>query len=192
MRYIISYPRSGQHLVQRYLEFACNKLEIPYSYCEYYNCCKTIPCKHGKIVQKNHDFQNNKVPIIQKNKYIVLYRSDLISQMEAEYRYNNCPKIVAKDLSTISSLEKEIHYDQETKLKIFDYIKNHRNKYLNFIDKWILNTHSNLLKINYESIIHDPSILDKTIEFFFDKKCSLSEEFQKIENIEPKHITYFL
>ena len=62
------------------------KFDIPYSYCEYYTCCRTIPCKLNSVYQKNHDF-GLRFPIKDNEKYLFLYREDKIEQLEAYFRY---------------------------------------------------------------------------------------------------------
>ena len=52
---IISFPRSGQHLTEKVLKVICSYFNQPYSYCEFYNCCRTIPCKKKYRFMKNHD-----------------------------------------------------------------------------------------------------------------------------------------
>ena len=53
---IISFPRSGQHLIESVMRHLCLQHNIDFTYCEYYGCCKTIPCSKGYLFSKNHDF----------------------------------------------------------------------------------------------------------------------------------------
>ena len=71
------------------------KFDIPYSYCEYYTCCRTIPCKLNSVYQKNHDFRLM-FPIKDNEKYLFLYREDKIEQLEAYYRYTENQKQEAR------------------------------------------------------------------------------------------------
>lgn len=92
LSFIISFPRSGQHLTSGVLEWLHEKNDLNYGYCEFYNCCRSVPCEKGHNFQKNHDFwlyqNNNLLKIIESHKYLVLYREDIISQLEAYYRYD--------------------------------------------------------------------------------------------------------
>ena len=42
MNIIVSFPRSGQHLIESVLRFLCTKIGKEFTYCEFYNCCKNI------------------------------------------------------------------------------------------------------------------------------------------------------
>ena len=49
MDIIVSFPRSGQHLVEKILEFCCKEHDIDFTYCEFYTCCESLPCKEEVI-----------------------------------------------------------------------------------------------------------------------------------------------
>ena len=49
---IISFPRSGQHLLQRTLYKFHTFKNIPFSYCGFYDCCNKIPCAYKSFYQK--------------------------------------------------------------------------------------------------------------------------------------------
>jgi hypothetical protein len=82
---IISFPRSGQHLFERMIKHISLYYKKEFSYCEYYNCCKKIPCTKKSIFQKNHDF-DLKLQLQKNDKFIILYRKDKIAQLESYYR----------------------------------------------------------------------------------------------------------
>lgn len=180
-KYIISYPRSGQHLIEKFLNFYCQQKNIPYSYCEFYSCCRNIPCKKGKIFQKNHDLSLD-INIEENSKYLVLYRSNFLEQMEAEYR------VFRYTMNNIE-LPKEINYSDTEKLRLHTHIRKHRNRYFGFIEKWVLNLNSNILKIDYNQLLIDNSLLKNIIHFFFEDSDTedVIKSFLSVEPIEKKH-----
>jgi len=190
--YIISFLRSGQHLTRRLIEFYCQEKNIDFSYCEFYTCCKTSPCKHNSLYQKNHDFRGT-FPINNEDKYLVLYRSNFLEQCEAYYRYTALKKDIRPDGSTISGSNKNIRYDKSNKSKLYKSIINNGSYYMTFISKWVLNDKANILKLDYDKIIDNPYLYTQAIEFFYGDKDSVDiiEKFQKIENIERQHIIDF-
>lgn len=135
---VISFPRSGQHLLQSILEYICLQHRLPYQFCEYYSCCKTVPCCKESNFIKNHDF-HDKYIILNDQKYIVLYRKDMILQLEAFYR-NKIKRFNEK-------------YDIDD-LKIF--YKNQKNYYSCFVKKWVENENPNIMKIEYYNLIENP------------------------------------
>jgi hypothetical protein len=50
--YIISFPRSGQHLFERLLKHIYEYYKKEFSYCEFYNCCQNIPCQKNVYFKK--------------------------------------------------------------------------------------------------------------------------------------------
>lgn len=83
---VVSFPRSGQHLLESCINQCCSIAGLQCTYCEFYNCCRQTPCACNCTVSKNHDFALDlkKLPT---HKYVVLYRSDVVEQLEALYRY---------------------------------------------------------------------------------------------------------
>lgn len=139
MPFLISYPRSGQHLTSSILQKVLFAHSLPFSYCNYYRCCNQIPCRHRCIYQKNHDF-NNKLQICSDQKYIVLYRKDSIRQLEAFYRFH----IKERNETT---------YNVEDACQFYlDRI----DKYNAFISKWVNIQRSNVLPIEYYDLCADP------------------------------------
>jgi hypothetical protein len=128
MNFIISYPRSGQHMVASILEYLVIGHGMEYSYCDFYNCCYSIPCKKGSIFQKNHDFDEN-ISITSENKYLVLYRKDPILQLEAYARYMNttsfegmCHFMCSKWHSYDRFVQKWCHsHSEPSNILVFDY-----------------------------------------------------------------------
>jgi len=167
MDIIVSFPRSGQHLVEKILEFCCKEHDIDFTYCEFYTCCESLPCKEDKQISKNHDF-NLELEIKNNNKYVSLYRKDIIIQLEAYYRYwikYNGTKYKYEDL--------------------LSFVKDKTQYYNEFVNKWINNKNKNILKVEYYEILDNPEKISKKIfkHFFPDVKIKNSV-FRNLVNIE--------
>ncbi len=82
--FLVSYPRSGQHFIQRLVESVAGSE----SYCELYNCWDEAcpgrnypvsmksPCRAGRRFQKSHDFDLS-LPVHDEFKYVVLWREPI-------------------------------------------------------------------------------------------------------------------
>lgn len=181
MNYIISFPRSGQHLVVSMLEYLTNKFSLDFSYCDYYNCCNAIPCKEGHLFQKNHDFWTdpydtkfnlNKIEKNSDDKYLVLYRRDAIKQLEAYYRgwFN---------LENIKNPRLRLVYDYD---ELLDFITHNIDYYKNFIEKWVNDKSENILSIEYYDLVNDPDFYcEKIIKHFYDIEIESDIKDQTIE-----------
>lgn len=132
---IISFPRSGQHLLQSILNYIFINNNLEYSFCEYYSCCNSVPCKFKRIICKNHDI-NLDYKILPSEKYVVLYRNDMILQLEAYYRHR--------------IKENKLEYKYHDLIK---FIKEKSKYYSNFKDKWIDKNYDNVLKIEYYDLV---------------------------------------
>ena len=143
---LISYPRSGQHLTESVLKYYHEEMDVPFTYCEYYGCCKTLPCSKDSKFQKNHDFwlinnwgnaEPEKLQILDENKYIVLYRGDMISQLEAHYRFDT-----NKDWDFYRCMK---------------FIQNNRQYYKSFVSKWVTPKKDNILSFQFEDLVKNPN-----------------------------------
>lgn len=161
-RMLISFPRSGQGLIEKILNYLCEKHDIPFSYCEFYTCCKKIPCKKKSFFQKNHDF-HLKLNINSNYQYIILYRKDKIKQLEAYYRYR------------LHNNWNDAAYDYNN---LLSYIKENSNYYDNFIKKWISNTlnHPNFLYIEYYDLVNDPLKWSKILFSYIFPQINIQEQ----------------
>ena len=166
-KYIISFPRSGQHLFQDILRYVCEKHDIEYKFCKFYTCCKQIPCKHGGNFLKNHDYDNS-IQIKPGKKFICLYRADIILVLESYYRYyiKCCNK-------------KYNNREQEY------FIKENKPYYLRFMEKWVNNDNENILKIEYYDLVKDPvKIITQTFNFIYPDLVLKEDIINDIPNIE--------
>lgn len=149
---IISFPRSGQHLTEKVIRYLCEQYGLPFSYCEYYNCCNSVPCLKNCVYQKNHDFDLN-LSIKITDKYLVLYRKDPILQLEACYRNH-----------IFDIIKKEYIYED-----LLQYIIEKFDYYKKFIEKWTQDQNKkNIFCMTYEDIIQDPiNNYQKIFNFFY-------------------------
>ena len=171
--FLISVPRSGQHMTERLLREFHRKKNLSYSYCEFYNCCNQTPCELNKIYQKNHDFDLKITPCKSK-KHIFLYRKDKIEQLEAWFRmfhpnpdYNNI----------------------ETYKKLLSFYKSKSLYYDKIIKKY--STKKNILAIEYNKFLKEPENIFYIILSFLNIKTTRKEikEFlnERNEKISKKH-----
>ena len=149
---VISFPRSGQHLTERILKEFHQVNNIPYKYCEFYNCCRTTPCKYNAVYQKNHDFSVS-LKIQPNQKYLFLYRKNKLEQLEAYYRYIKKNKQDYKNLNDYQNLLK--------------FCRSKSSYYDKLVAKFVNNNNENILCIDYNDFLKNPSkTFHKIINFF--------------------------
>lgn len=167
MNIIVSFPRSGQHLVEKILKYCCNEHNVEFKYCEFYGCCNSIPCSKGNEISKNHDFKLY-LDINNNYKYVALHRKDLILQLEAYYRYH------------IGINEKKYKYKD-----LLKFIKKNTNYYNDFVNKWINNENKNILKIEYYELLENPEKVSKKIfKHLFPNIILKSKVFKSLNSLE--------
>lgn len=174
--YLITFPRSGNHLMVRLLE-RMHKLvsEEPFTFCEYYTDCKQVNCQCGAKFRKNHDYAidpdcrdpqyNEPIPIMSECKYIVMYREDPVEQLEAWYRY--------------VELEK---YDIR---KCILWCKAKLPYYTAFIKKWVTPQRSNVFVIEYGKFCGEGGLdtLKRTATFLGHNV--VESRIQRVLEVEP-------
>ena len=176
--FIVSFPRSGQHLLERLLKHIHNYYNKEFSYCEYYTCCQKIPCNKNSLFQKNHDFNLN-LKLNINEKFIIIYRKNKIYQLESLFRLNKFRKNV---------FNSNINYkDKETFNNLIRFIKNNSKYYDNFVDKYIKsNKYQQALIIEYDDFLSQYKNYIKKIILFLnlknDKNIDLDIDLD-IENI---------
>jgi len=151
-RFLVSFPRSGHHMVERMLRAICRAHDYPYSYCEYYSCCKRQPCAENAVLQKNHDFDLNFDPDMGRS--VVLYRSDPIVQLDAWYRW----RVGRRSGEYQEVLEPDpgwwktrAHLDGLTR-----FATRHARYYRRFVAKWVEANPENIVAIEYGSFLNSP------------------------------------
>lgn len=201
--YLIAFPRSGLCVLQRMFKeyFETSKYK-KWHYCEYYSCCKNIPCIHthkSKIMlQKNHDYGLD-VEISPDKKYVVLYKKDIVLQLESYFRYHwhyNLKKF------------KRPNYDEEfTYGQLESFVLSYKDYYNQFLQKWVNTPHDNVLAISCDEFFHSPVTCFRFIlswceikndtkihnlftdmnELFQDKRVILDENtYKKLQNVLNK------
>lgn len=160
--FIVSFPRSGQHLLERLLKHIHNYYNKEFSYCEYYTCCQKIPCNKNSLFQKNHDFNLN-LKLNINEKFIIIYRKNKIYQLESLFRLNKFRKNV---------FNSNINYkDKETFNNLIRVIKNNSKYYDNFVDKYIKsNKYQQALIIEYDDFLSQYKNYIKKIILFLNLK----------------------
>lgn len=197
---ILSFPRSGQELIQSILRYFYNLKSKKFTYCHFYeslrhgdyDCfCEKKECINNCSFQKNHDLALNPFSCkyhkhlcsnieIKGNKKIILFRSDIVTSLESFFRFE---KNITKP-----------NYEDKNIKKMFKRECNNgycnKQYYKNFIEKWVDNEYDNIYKIeyyeflkNYDNIIHD------LLNNFLDIEIELNEikKHTSIFNIQLKN-----
>ena len=169
--FIVSYPRSGHHLLEKLLYQIFTELGIEYSYCEYFNCCKSIPCKKGRIFQKIHHVEQlnkNALKNIEKQgKMIILYRENTIHQLEAFYRFVDGGKRGNFKSTMVKEKNREVViYHKNTSLdysdpvlfnELVDFIKERKEEHIDWKKHFINNNPCrNKVVIEYYEFVKSP------------------------------------
>lgn len=173
---IVSFPRSGQNLLESIFRNLSKSIGIGYSYCEFYSCCRSIPCKNGCLLSKNHDFDGY-LKIDNSIKYISIYRGDFILQLESYYRF------------IIKNNGREYSYDD-----LLLFCEQNYPYYKRFVNKWIKNENDNILKIEYYQFVSNPDIyIKRCFNHFFpdiilddDLFNNISEKIFDVYSGDPK------
>ncbi len=183
---IISFPRSGQHMIERMLSEFYKAENIPYKYCEYYTCCRQIPCKYNANYQKNHDFKLQ-LKIEPNQKYLFLYRKNKLEQLEAFYRFKK--------------KNKQNYKNPQEYLNLLQFCKEKIPYYNALVEKFVYNENENenILSIDYNDFLHNPAkSLHKIITFFghnysYDHiETFITNRKEKIQKINTKNKTFFI
>lgn len=172
---LISFPRSGQHLTECVLKYFHEEMKIPFSYCEFYSCCNTIPCKKGSKFQKNHDWGTSNVPHKPKDdvkikddvKYIVLYRGDMIYQLEAYYRFNR---------RWLRPQFAEWNF-----MRCMKFIQDNRQYYQSFVSKWVTPKRDNILSFKFENLVKNPNEEYQKMMKFIYPDFTTSSDLNEVE-----------
>ena len=161
---LVSYPRSGQYMTESALKYYCQLLNIPFLYCEFYSCCQSRPCRKSPFAfQKSHDFELND-PIMDNNKYIFLYRSNLLQQLESHFRFH-----AKYGLKIHNDTNEKIDYTDVTMLEYFeDFVKTNKNYYINMCNKYKNKNRHNVLEVEYEYYVNNFNEMFRKILSFFD------------------------
>ena len=163
--HLISLPRSGQHLTERLLEAICKYFNKPYSYCEFYSCCQEVPCKKNSIFMKNHDFGLTH----SKNsdeKYIVLYRTDLVQQFDSWFKLLLKPE------------KRNVYFNQPL---LYNYFLFFTKKHLPYRNSFL---NKNIIAIDYDELVKNPLNYLKKLLDFMEIKYEENDAIKILSNFE--------
>ena len=177
---IVSIPRSGQHFTERALKFYHTAMNLKYNYCEFYHCCQSRPCKKNKnSFQKNHDWELD-FEINDKDKYLFLYRTNKVQQIEANFRLH------LKNKNIISTSNVKIDYTDSKMLRqLKKYILDRKKYYKGIYKKYLSNNQKNILKIEYDTYILNFCDTFKKILLFFDVPIDETMIIKTFHYIKP-------
>ena len=162
---IVSYPRSGFHLIDTILA----------NYFSYQSgstnsgCCKGGYCFNPVSdtplrIHRSHDFEGRTSPS-DFSKIIILYRSDIIRQIDAYVRYARLrtKKSTTEELFT---LEEHTTFYATDEPYIIDEVRWMYQFYNTFVDKWIKTPPENSLVIDYSDLITNPIETISAVQLF--------------------------
>jgi len=183
---IVSFPRSGFHLLQTIFESYFSIKECA--------CQKSPDSKIGVCIKENIAFHRShdmdlKLNKIQFNKIIILYRKDIIEQLDAFFRFQfrtfDFDKTIDDKAIRHSSCH-ELDIPYSSKLDFFRIVL---KQYKDWVQKWVNEPTPNSIIIEYDEFIKNPQItLDTLQEFLLETKDSeLSAKIVEEMKIEYKH-----
>jgi hypothetical protein len=169
---IISFPRSGSHLVSSIISSMYMYTMGHFSFCEFYTCCKQVPCNKCSILCKNHDFQLN----LQKNLYekiVVLYRKEPVESIDAYIRYEKSINKYAVDYDAVA-------FEKDVAQKLVYYKR--------FLEKWVNHEDENIFKISYEDMLSNTyQTIDNLRTFLLNDSYLNMSNYQ--QELYQKHLT---
>jgi hypothetical protein len=183
---IVSFPRSGFHIFEHIF---VNYLNIKECACQK-NCDVEVnTCvKEDIAFHRAHDtkLELNKE---QFNKTIILYRKDVVEQLDAFFRYQfrtfDTEKRLNNDLIKHSSChELDIPYSEKS-----DFFRTLLKQYKDWVEKWVTEPTPNSILIEYSDFMKNPQeTLDRVQEHLLESKDSdLSAKIVEEMKIEYKH-----
>ena len=171
---VISFPRSGQSMNINIFKNFFKKYNFKFTFCEYYNCCRSIPCKYNYIYQKNHDFKLD-IKLDNNQKYIFFYRKNKAEQLEAYYRFSQ------------KHLNKKIDYNNKSELNdMLKFCKQKSYYYDEMMKKYYYSNNNNILCIDYNDYISNPSNIFYQMITFLDLKYTEEDVNEFFNNINYK------
>jgi len=150
-KFLVSFPRSGQHLTETLLRKICSEHRVPYSYCEYYTCCKQVPCRRKALVQKNHDM-DGRLAQVPTARYVVLYRKNIAAALEAYWRCQHPQGKPARG----SILSPKFTHTAKTEQACVAFARQQTAYYQRFCQRWVESAPANVLPIEYDELTTAP------------------------------------
>jgi len=182
----VSFPRSGFNLLQ--LIFY-NYLNIKHCSCQRTPDVKINTCsKEDMAFHRAHDM-NLAINKSQFNKIIILYRKDIVEQLDAFFRYqfrNFEFDELKDDVAKKQTFCHELSISYSEKL---DFFKTVLKQYNDWVEKWVTKPTPNSILIEYSDFMKNPQeTLDKVQEHLLQTKDSgLSAKIVEEMKIEYKH-----
>lgn len=152
----ISFPRSGHRLVYGLLR---DYFGDGLSRCEYYHCCRSVPCKKGAVYLKNHDFELdlNNDP---RRPHIVQIRRSAQSQMNAYFRFVRFPDqryFFGEPSQRPTQPSEYIPDSAELMREYCEFVTAKRDFLVGFVRKWVPeNTNPNTYFLEYTDLVTEP------------------------------------
>ena len=183
---IVSFPRSGFHLLQTIFE---SYFSIKECGCQK-NCDVNISTfvKEDIAFHRSHDMKLD-LNKEQFNKTIILYRKDMIESLDAFFRYqfrtfDNLITLNNDLIKHSSCHELDISYSEKK-----DFFRNVSREYKDWVQKWVTEPSPNSIIIEYSDFMRNPQdALDRVQEHLFERKDSeLSAKIVEEMKIEYKH-----
>lgn len=172
--YLVSYPRSGQHFVQRLIRRVLARDD----YCELYTCrvqgcpgrrmplADRSPCPAGRRIQKSHDF-NLSQPRHAAARYAVMIRNPVAAIMSW---YEMDTGTAARDLYTPRPVPVQFADSPET----WRAYASERARYWSaFVLKWLTDPPPNVKAFRYEALTGDPETVKDLFGFAFGNRYPL-------------------
>lgn len=161
-RYLISFPRSGQHLTHSIIRDIHKDNDKPFKYCNTYQCHNQLPCPCQPDMQKWHDGGLHEgeagIDIKQEDRYVVLYRNDWLANIEAYYR-----------------LQVKIYGEKYSYIGFLTFYKSKYNYYEEFFKKWVISKEATVISIDYDDLIKDPDHFIRMIISHFEFEVEIPE-----------------
>jgi hypothetical protein len=166
---LLTFPRSGNYMTKLILKDFFESKNKKITFCV--RCCNNDICKKNSLFKKDHDFK-----LIRKRyanqKYLILYRRDMIEQLESYFRliYIQIPN----------------YKNEEDYKNLLNFIIIQKNYYEGFLQKYVNQKKKNTLVIEYNDFLDDPKNNVFKIFKFFDIECTKSEVNTFLDNRKIK------
>lgn len=166
--YLVSYPRSGQHFLQRLIR----RVIAQDDYCELYTCrvkdcpgrrwpiAERSPCPSGRRIQKSHDFDLG-LPRDPAARYAFILREPVAAIMSwYEMDTLTAPRDLDRHLPNKARL-----VDTPDTWRAFAVDR--ARFWSAFVLKWLTDPPENVRGFHYESLITDPAVVQEFFGFAF-------------------------
>lgn len=185
---IVSYPRAGYHLMDAVLTSYFNYITARNNIgCCRTGCCESPQGENPLKLHRSHDFNNLTNPD-HYSKIIVIYRKDIVEQIDAYIRYARLESQKCKK-ETPLSLEGHTTFDSIDEPYNPDQVRWMYSFYNTFVNKWVKTPPINSIVIDYTDLLINPIDTLSAIQTFLtgSHDAALSERITRELHIERKH-----